>query len=374
MKTCFLTGSTGVVGSAIAGRALAASDARLKLLIRAASKEELESRVEALAQYWGVARDALGDRVEAVRGDATEPRFGLSEADYDRLAGECTHVIHSAGAVRMNLPIADARRSAVGSAQEIIAFAERCRENGQFEKVEFISTVGVGGRLPGELPERWITEPRGFHNTYEQSKAEAEERVREAIDRGLAVTVHRPSMVVGDSETGKVIGFQVFYHLAEFISGRRTFGLMPDPGPTRLDLIPSDYVAAAILWSCARPEYAGQILHLCSGPHGAVGIRDLRTSVRTEFMAAGIALPRPLTVPAALFRAAIPLVRTFSSERQKRALGTLPTFLDYLAENQTFGNSASAKRLEAAGIPLPSARQFVPRVLRYYLEHGRRAR
>jgi len=374
MKTCFITGSTGVVGSAIAGRALATTDSRLKLLIRAASAEELVARVETLAQFWGIPRDALGERVEAFRGDATEPQFGLIDADYRRLAGECTHIIHSAGAVRMNLPIADARRSADGSAQEIIAFAERCRENGQLEKVEFISTVGVGGRLPGELPERWITEPRDFHNTYEQSKAEAEERVRAAIDRGLPITVHRPSMVVGDSKTGKIIGFQVFYHLAEFISGRRTFGLMPDAGLTRLDLISSDYVAAAILWSCARSELAGQVLHLCSGPRGAVGIRDLRAMVRAEFTAAGIALPRPLTVPAALFRAAIPVVRAFSAERQKRALGTLPTFLDYLAENQTFGNSVSAARLEAAGIPLPSARQFVPAVLRYYLEHGRRQR
>lgn len=374
MKTCFLTGSTGVVGSAIAGRVLACTDARLKLLIRAASAEELASREKVLAQYWGLPRDALGDRIEAFRGDATEPRFGLSESDYSRLAGECTHVIHSAGAVRMNLSIEDARRSAVGSAEEIIAFAQRCRDGGRLEKVEFISTVGVGGRLPGELPERWITESREFHNTYEQSKAEAEECIRAAIEGGLPVTVHRPSMVVGDSQSGKIIGFQVFYHLAEFLSGRRTFGLMPDPGPTRLDLIPSDYVAQAILWSSSRLELAGKILHLCSGPSGAVGISELKTTVRTEFTAAGVALPRDLTVPASLFRAAIPIVRAFSKERQKRALGTLPTFLDYLEENQTFANTATVQQLEAAGISLLPAQEFVPAVLRYYLAHAGRSR
>lgn len=374
MKTCFLTGGTGVVGSAIVERILTLTDARLKLLIRAKSPDELTERLGAVIRYCGFDPRTIAGRVEACAGDATEPQFGVDNETYARLTSECTHVIHSAGAVRMNLPIAEARRSAVGSAREIVAFAERCRVQGGLQKVEFISTVGVGGRLPGELPERWIDEPRSFHNTYEQSKAEAEELVRQAIGRGIPVTVHRPSMVVGDSNTGKVIGFQVFYHLAEFISGLRTHGLLPNPGRTRLDLIPSNYVAAAVVWSCSQPDLAGEVLHLCSGPDMAVGLTRLQHAVRAKFAAAGIALPHAHTLPVAMFRAAIPVVRAFSSERQKRALGTLPTFLDYLAENQTFGNRTSAARFDLAGIALPSPEDFVPRVLDYYLEHGRRTR
>ena len=55
------------------------------------------------------------------------------------------------------------------------------------------------------------------------------------MQAGLPATIHRPSMVVGDSQTGKVIHFQVFYHLCEFLSGRRTLGIVPDTGDAALD-------------------------------------------------------------------------------------------------------------------------------------------
>ena len=58
-----------------------------------------------------------------------------------------------------------------------------------------------------------MPEVRTFHNTYEQAKAEAEEYLYPFMaDERLPITIHRPSMVVGDSMTGKAISFQVFYH------------------------------------------------------------------------------------------------------------------------------------------------------------------
>ena len=120
--------------------------------------------------------------------------------------------------------------------------------------------------LPGALPERWITESREYHNTYEQAKAEAEVLVARGVAEGLPITVHRPSMVVGDSRTGDVMRFQIFYHLVEFLSGRRTFGFFPAFGATRLDIVPVDYVANAVVWSSGRQDTVGRILHLCAGP------------------------------------------------------------------------------------------------------------
>jgi nucleoside-diphosphate-sugar epimerase len=187
----------------------------------------------------------------------------------------------------------------------------------------------------------------------------------------MPITVHRPSMVVGDSRTGKIIHFQVFYHLAEFITGRRTLGLIPEPGPTKLDLVPADYVADAIVWSSRNTLTNGRILHLCSGPKNAVPLLELRQRVRAKFREAGISVPASMTVPAIMFRAAIPVLRTFASERQRRALKTLPIFLDYLAEDQSFSNEGTVPLLEQAGIRLPHAQQFVGPVLDYYLRQRR---
>ena len=55
--------------------------------------------------------------------------------------------------------------------------------------------------------------------------------------------------VVGDTINGRIIHFQVFYHLCEFLSGRRTLGLAPGFGGARLDIVPADYVAQVIALS-----------------------------------------------------------------------------------------------------------------------------
>jgi thioester reductase-like protein len=367
MKTYFVTGASGAVGSAVVEELLRDPDVRLKLLIRAKSAQELAERLRGLLGYWGIADGTAAARIEALAGDTTRPMLGLPEEVYVRLASECTHVIHSAGVVRMNLPIEEARRSAVGAAREVIALARRAAMDGHLEKVEFVSTVGVGGRLPGTLPERWIHEPRGFHNTYEQCKAEAEVDVEAAVKEGLPITVHRPSMVVGDSRTGRIIHFQVFYHLAEFLSGARTRGILPDPGATQLDIVPCDYVAKAIVWSSRSESTRGSVLHLCAGPGLSLTIARLREMVRIAFVGHGRVLPRPVTVPSWLFRAAIPAVGAVAPERDRRALSTLPIFLDYMAEAQSFGNPQTVARLSPAGIRLPDVTALAYRILHFYL-------
>ncbi len=375
-----LTGATGVVGSAVAEQLLADRAVQLRLVVRGADAPELDERLGRLLAYWhagGAAwaadHEALRRRVEVFRGDTSQAAFGLAAADFERLARECTHVVHCASAVRMNLPLDEARRSAVAGTRHAIAFAQALARAGRLAKLELVSTVGVGGRRPGALPEQWLVAKRAYHNTYEKAKAEAEVLAMEASAHGLPLTVHRPSMVIGDAHTGRVIHFQIFYHLAEFLSGRRTLGLLPEPGPTRLDVVPSDYVGAAIAWSARNAATAGQVLHLCAGPEDAIPIDALRTRVRDRFRAAGLVLPPRLTVPRAWFAAALPALSRVAPSRQRRALATLPTFLDYLAEDQRFGNARTRALLDAAGIAAPDVGAAVDRSLDYYLaRRGRR--
>ena len=370
MRTIFITGATGAVGSAVVGALLGEADTHLRLLIRAASPQELDARVQTLLQFLEVApsdREARG-RVRGLRGDATAPSLGLDAVAHADLCAETTHIIHSAGAVRMNLPIDEARRSAVDSARNIVALARACRK---FEKIEFVSTVGVGGRMGGTLPEHWIEAPRDFHNTYEQAKAEAEDYVRVEAERGLPLTVHRPSMVVGDSRTGAIAHFQVFYHLCEFLSGRRTLGLCPRLGRTRLDIVPADCVARAIAWSTGQVETVGKVLHLCSGPRNSVSLPDLRRQVREQFRAAGRRLPPTVELPSKVFLGAMNALAMVAGAKARRAIGTLPVFLDYLATDQAFANDSTTALLAAAGLAVPRPEVYLPVVIgRYLTEQG----
>lgn len=374
MTTYFITGATGSVGSAVTELVLKNTSASVYLLLRAASDEQLSERIDSLMQFWEFSPDNkdICKRITPLRGDISLPNFGLAENVYTGLANHCTHIIHCAGVVRMNLPIEDARNAAVGSAKNIIQLAEACQHHGHLKKVEFVSTVGVGGRNTGVIPEEWIKNKRDFHNTYEQSKAEAEEYIASKIKDGLPVTIHRPSMVVGDSRTGKIIHFQIFYHICEFLSGKRTFGVLPNIGDTPLDIIPSDYVAHAIVWSSQQPDTAGRILHLCSGPDGAILLKQLAARLQEVLPTTGEKLPATITLPVWLFRLAIPVISVFSPPRLRRALGTLPIFLDYLSEEQAFGNDKTCQLLDSAGIRLPPVDTYLETLLSYYLSHRRK--
>lgn len=367
MKTYFITGATGAIGACLVPMLLNNEDVQVQLLIRARDQNHINERLEKLFEFWEFpAGSDFRQRIKAYPGDVSLPFLGMNEEDYSAVAKECTHIIHSAGNVRMNLPLEEARRSSVDSARNIVALANTCQTQGNLQKLEFVSTVGVAGRMQGLVPETWITEKRSFHNTYEQAKAEAEDFIRSQIEKGLPATVHRPSMVVGDSRTGKIVHFQVFYHLCEFLSGRRTFGILPDVGKTRLDIIPVDYVSKAIIWSSNEGSTIGKILHLCSGFEHSIAIKSLQMHVFTLLQTSGCRLPATRTIPHWLFRACLPPIGLLVQHSIRRAMRALPYFLEYLAEEQSFANEITAEMLKLNKIALPEASDYLDANLRHY--------
>ena len=371
MSTIFVTGATGVVGSQIVRCLLERERDRLALLVRAASPSEASARIESLRESWGLPPDVLAGRVDVIAGDTSLPAFGLDARRHAALAADVTRIVHCAALVRMNLPLEEARASALRAARNVLDLARASARSGALAKVEFVSTVGVGGMLPGVLPERFIDTPRTFHNTYEQAKAEAEGLVEEAVAEGLPVTVHRPSMVVGHSRTGQVRQFQIFYHLVDFLSGRRTRGLFPDLGTTRLDVVPVDYVADAVTWSSTTRETIGRVLHLCTGPEASPRLDALRSRVRAAYREAGFAVPPAITLPSRMIAMAVPVVSALLPRDRRRALATLPIFLAYLAGSEGFANAQTRRALAAAGITLPLPDAYLDRVLAAYLDARR---
>jgi thioester reductase-like protein len=368
VRTVFLTGATGTIGSALVPRLLAEPGTSVQLLLRARDEADLRQRMTDMQAYWGIGLgDARAQRIGVLRGDITQPLFGLGADAHARLAAECTHIIHCAASVNLLMPVEQARATAVVPTRSVLALARLGARTGTLRKIDFVSTVGVWGRSPGTMPERRLPEVTEFHNTYEAAKAEAE-RVIWAEAEGLPVTVHRPSMVVGEAGTGRVIHFQIFYHLCEFLSGARTYGVMPYLGPTRLDIVPVDWVADAIRWSSEDEATVGRIFHLCSGPAGAIGLPWLQEVVRQTWQRHGRALPRLRHIDRRLLERLVPIIGLVGGAKTRRALRGLPPVLTYLAEDQGFANTESARALGAAGLPVPPVESFLDAVLNHYLE------
>lgn len=368
MSHVFLTGATGTIGSALVPRLLQDQGTTVSLLVRARDADDLERRLREMLAYWGFAAgDDRARRIDALQGDISSPAFGLPQANFQSLLTRTTHVIHCAASVKLNMSLEEARATAVTPVRTVMDFGRRAASVGHLKKIDLVSTVGVWGRTPGVMPEQRLPEVSEFHNTYEAAKAEAE-RVVWTEGGDLPITVHRPSMVVGERGSGRVIHFQVFYHLCEFLSGTRTFGIMPGLGHTRLDTIPVDWVAEAICWSSREPRSIGRIFHLCSGPSLAIALPRLQQRVRENWSARGHQLPTLRTVDRRLLASLVPVIGAFTGAKTRRALRGLSPVLAYLGEDQGFSNSESARTFGAAGLPVPTIEDYLDEVLAYYLD------
>jgi hypothetical protein len=178
-------------------------------------------------------------------------------------------------------------------------------------------------------------------------------------------------MVIGDSRTGRALHFQVFYYLVEFLSGRRTLGIFPRLGNALLDVVPVDFVAEAIVRSSECDATRGQILHLCAGPRGAIRLRRLHTLVRDYLGLRGLPTREPRYVPRVVFRLSMSLLHAFANDTSRKALATLPLFLDYLDTGQSFDNPGTALWLDKNRISLPAVEEYLPRVLDFYFASAR---
>jgi thioester reductase-like protein len=337
----------------------------LYVLLRANSQEHLENRLKDLLSFLQIDADDrnIQGRIKPLMGNTSIPKLGLDIATYDGLAKKIRCIVHSAASVRMDLPLAEARASSVVAAKHIIEFAFSCQANGALEKLEVVSTVGVAGRQQGRILEQPLKEKRAFHTTYEQAKAEAEELFFDASGRGLPITIHRPSMVVGDSETGRVIHRQVFYHLCQFLSGKKTHGMLPTMAGARLDIIPVNYVAKAIYLSSRNLDTAGHIFHLCSGPTQSMQLTDLAARLQEMYSKRNENLPQITYWPLCLFRVVLFLLILISDSKRKRALRSLYFFLLYVSDHQIFDNNVTDSYFSSLGLRIPEIASYLSKVV-----------
>lgn len=359
MNRYLVTGATGVVGSAFVERLLRETKDSAMLVIRTKRDVNPAERLDALFRFWQLGAAGEADarkRVKVIAGDTEQPKLGLSAQDWKMATKAATHVVHSAAIVKMNLPLEAARKAAVASVESVLSFA---REAKALKKVELVSTVGIGGRRAQVLEENWLETPRGFHNTYEEAKAAAEVVAHAGLDEGLPLTVLRPSMVVGDSRSGKIIAPQIFSYLCEFLTGTRVHGVFPPLTRARLDVVPVDWVTKLLLVSSQTPSWVGQVLHACSGT-AAVPLVELRERVHRIATAHGRRVLNRVTLPLDAFKKARTLGDLLGAKKTSQLLDIL---LAYLEDDQRFANTKTLELAKSVGLTLPHPSTYLDTVL-----------
>ena len=161
-----------------------------------------------------------------------------------------------------------------------------------------MSTAYVAGRRPDEVAEDDLTDRWGFANAYEHSKYEGERLVK-AARAELPVTVVRPAMIVGDTHTGAIKTFNTVYAPLRRYLTRRLRVVPARPGQ-RVNIVPVDWVADAIVRLTFDPAAAGRTVHLTAPPEALPRADELLGLVRRWAAdQLGVRLPRPAVHPTA---------------------------------------------------------------------------
>lgn len=351
-----LTGATGFLGAQVARRLLRDTDHHLVALVRAGDGAEAARRLERAWADWPDMTGQVGGRVEPVAGDVALPRLGLDGEAWTGLSHRVTHIVHTAAELRFDGALEDMRRSNVGGTAHVLELARAAHAHHGLSRLAHVSTAYVAGGRTGKVAEDELSDAWGFSNTYEQTKYEGEKLVRAEMAR-FPVSVFRPGMVVGDSETGEIRSFNTIYvPLRLYLSGR--LRLVPSAPGLPVNMVPVDYVADAISRLAFDPRAAGLTFHLTVAPRHLPGARELLDASRAW---AGEHLG--VRLPAARFIPAEALARAAGAAR----LGIPAFLLSYFNENRVFLRD-NVDRLLGAWTPDWTA--IVPRLLAYAADRG----
>lgn len=243
-----LTGGTGFLGMSLVARLLEDEQGpAIVLPVRARDRVAAQERLDAvLATLYDEPPAGAAERLRAVPGDVLEPGLGLASADIRGVE----RVVHCAASISFTLPLPEARAVNVSGTAHVV---DLCRRLPALERFVHVSTAYVAGASSATFTEEDLDVGQTFRNTYEQTKWEAEHLVGRA---GLPAAIVRPSIVVGESDSGWTPTFNVIYWPMQAFARGLLDDVAADPAGI-VDLVAVDRVVDVLEAALFTPGIAG---------------------------------------------------------------------------------------------------------------------
>jgi long-chain acyl-CoA synthetase len=350
-RTVLVTGATGLVGGEVLRRMLAAEgDLEAFALIRE------DTAWVSLARSLG----SLAARVTPVRGDITIPGLGLEPLVRRRIELQTSVIVHAAADTSFSRPLDRARAINTAGTHNVIELGRGCA---RLERLAFVSTAFVAGRLTGSVREQDNGSAAGWVNAYEQSKYEAEALVRAA---GIPWTIMRSSTIACDDIDGNVTQVNAV-HRALRIYHRGLAAMMPGDRANPLDVVTATFVGDAVARLSLNPRAEGRTVHLCAG-RNALTLGELVDGAyevwTTDKAWRKRRVERAMITDAATYRLFENAVHETGDPRLRSILTSLSYFIPQLALPKVFDTSVAEDLL---GAPPPCSREFWLPMLRRLL-------
>ncbi|MEX2267516.1 MAG: SDR family oxidoreductase [Acidimicrobiia bacterium] len=361
--TTLLTGATGFLGRHVLWDLLRRDATEtVHCLMRPSRRATPERRLD---QLLGPAGGNLSPearaRCHAVTGDITDDVLIADSADRARLIGEVDRVIHCAATVMLDTPLTDARRINVGGTQNVLRFATDAQTHGDLRRVDHFSTAFVAGKAAGVAREDELV-PGGFNNTYERTKWESEQIVRE-LQQDLPISIFRPSIIVGDSRTGYTSNFRVLYWPLKVLSTGLAV-VVPLDADGIVDLVPIDHVVDTFGALTGTDASLGRCYHLAAGPKGQSTCGELLDTA-TKFFD----VRRPFLIsPRISYRIVRPLLYATIWGRRRPLLRQSEQFFPYFASKVSFDTANLEADLAGHDIVRPAVDEYFHTILQYCVD------
>ncbi len=357
MTRYLLTGATGFLGRELLVRLL---ERRADVLVTTRPRNDTDPVARLTEVVRQTAPDAPLNTMTVALGDVTQDGLGLDADARAWLDAGPVQVVHGAAEVRFDLPFAHMLEQNVGGTKQALSVARALAEQGRLVRFDHVSTAYVAGDREDVVSEDDVDVGQTPRNAYERTKLMSEVEVGAAKAEGLPVTVHRPSIIVGDSRTGRASSFKVLYWpMKVYARGRfRTLFGRPD---CLVDVVPVDYVADAMMALFDREEAVGRTFHLAAGPERQSTIAELVVIAREVFERKPVRYIDPDLYMKWLRPVLKPLLMLVRPDVARRG----GVFLPYLRSNPTFSTANTESLIE---LRPPKVADYFDRIMRYAQE------
>jgi len=252
--------------------------------------------------------DSQYDKFKFYPGDVSKDRFGLSEADYEYVAANVTHILHCAASVSFEAPYLNSFRANVLGARNACIFAQKIQDmpNSKFVSLVLIETCFIHGRQVGKCREDKLVFPTDYYNNfYEVTKAFASIESERKLADGLRLTQLCPAIVIGRAKDGNNNGDVKVCNAPINTFGRYRHGTSSESNPpllkrlehylisylvrhypadphATLDLVCVDRVVQGMKAALTRPQAVAERIHLATAPGSQITLTDFRKVLADE--------------------------------------------------------------------------------------------
>lgn len=283
-----LTGATGLLGRYLM-RDLLLENQPLAVIVRPSRVASAEVRIDGVLRHWEQQWNRALPRPVVLSGDITQPNLGLDREQMAWVGRHVSSMIHSAASLTFYERDDEPWLSNVQGVRNVL---DVCESAG-IRTLHHVSSAYTCGLRHGVVHESELDVGQQYGNDYEISKVQAEQLVRSAnfLD---TLTVHRPSIIVGDSRNGFSSTFHGFYTPLRLICALLTqftfdrvfstdyLEMMGLEGHERKNFVPVDWVSRAMVSILnQRPNVSETYALVSQRPVNAGRLMDLyRESVR----------------------------------------------------------------------------------------------